>query len=114
MADPTEPPATPAGAPQAAQDDPEGGYTRPDRYFMTSDGTLARLEAGWRSQVWRPSKGEWADYPELDLGECTEIPEEEALARAGSSPESGVGEFGGEGEFAGATDPQGSREGEAP
>lgn len=97
MADPTNPPkpaaatppAKPAPAAPAGTDAPDEGQW-PDRYFQTTDGTLARLgEGGWRSQVWQPSKGEWVDYPDLDVaGECTEIPEADALSLT-----SGEGEF---------------------
>jgi hypothetical protein len=113
MADPTAPTPKPAakpaakpapdGPPEAAAgiDAPDEGQW-PDRYFKTTDGVLARLgEGGWRSQVWMPSRSEWVDYPELDVaGECTEIPEADALALTS-----------GEGEFAGGNDAASSGEG---
>jgi hypothetical protein len=101
MADPTAPTPKPAAKPPAkpapaapADDTPDDGQW-PDRYFKTTDGTLARLgDGGWRPQVWMPSRSEWVDYPDLDVaGECSEIPEAEALALTS-----------GEGEFAGKTD----------
>lgn len=92
MADPADDKATDDPAVQSAQGGDEDDEQWPDRYFKTSDGVLARLgEGGWRSQVWHDAKGEWVDYPDLDVaGECTEIPEADALALT-----SGEGEFAG-------------------
>lgn len=63
------------------------------RYFhLTADDVIARLEDGWRSQVWQPTSEQWADYPELDIaGEAREISAEDAEA-AGADLH-GHGEF---------------------
>lgn len=57
----------------------------PDRFFyLTRDDVLARLQGGWRSQVWQPEQAQWVDYPDLDVaGEGTEITEAAAQVRMG-------------------------------
>jgi hypothetical protein len=52
------------------------------RYFWLSrDEVVARLKDGWLRQVWQPNSEKWADYPDLDIDEGTEISAADARAK---------------------------------